>query len=260
MAKSSIPWTDYTFNPISGCQKISPGCKNCYAERLTKRIGKSFSEIALQTDRFDYPFPEHPARKIFVGSMSDIMLAPVNYLYRIFDTICHKRYAQHTFQILTKRPEILVEFDANYININYHKIWAGISAEDQEWFDKRILALILTSFKIKWVSLEPLLDSIDLSQYINDLSWVVVGGETGPHARPMNPVWVRSIRNQCVAAGKPFFFKSWGEWAPVEQVKEIADTDHITRLDNADHVRYIRLGVRHTGRMIDGKEWNQLPE
>jgi protein gp37 len=220
---------------------------------------KSFSEITLHLDRFDYPFPEQPARKIFVGSMSDIMLAPFDYLLRIFDIICDKRYTQHTFQILTKRPEILIEFDVNYVHVNYHKIWAGISAENQEYADLRIPILLKSSFDTMWVSLEPLLDSIDLSAYINALSWVVVGGETGPHARPMNPIWVRNIRNQCIDAHVPFFFKSWGEWAPVEQVREFTDTDHITRLDNANHARYIRLGSRHTGRMLDGKEYQEFP-
>ena len=211
----------------------------------------------------DPPFPASPPRKIFIGSMSDIMLAPTDYLISIFNVICQSKYRNHTFQILTKRPDILVDFDSDYLPMcvanNYLKIWAGTSTENQEWADNRIPLLLQTSFVTKWISCEPLLGPIDLSRYIGSLKWVVVGGETGPNARPMNAAWVRSIRDICVARGVPFFFKSWGEWIPIEYANGYKITNSITRLDDDGVTRYIRLGKSHTGREIDGQEYNQFP-
>jgi protein gp37 len=247
---------------MSGCQKISPGCKNCYAERIFSvyNKGKIFTDVQYHESRFEYPFPEQPARMIFVGSMSDIMLAPFPFIRRVFDTICQDRYSQHTFQMLTKRPEVMIEFDCNHVaNMNYSKIWFGVSTENQDYAEKRIPALLQTVFNNRWVSCEPLLDRIDLSTYISQLSWVVAGGESGPHARPMHPDWVRLLRDTCMQHSVPFFFKSWGEWIPLDQIGDVAKTSSVTRLDYDNKTRYIKLGVSHTGRLLDGQEWNQFP-
>ncbi len=231
--QSKIEWTDITWNPVTGCTKISHGCKNCYAERMAKRLQlmkskkyqQGFSVTVHESALFDPLAWKHP-KLIFVNSMSDLFhqAVPSEFIVSVFDVM---NRAQHTFQVLTKRPHRAVR-----MNEHLHwssNIWFGVSIESERWLE-RLQLLKKTSANVKFLSLEPLLgplSNIDLS----DIDWVIVGGESGPRARPMEATWVRDIRDQCVLSDIPFFFKQWG-------------------------------GVfkKKTGRELDNQVWGQMPE
>jgi protein gp37 len=233
-ANSSIEWTDSTWNPVSGCTKISLGCKHCYAERLAKRLQAMGVEnyrngfgLTLQPQMLNLPLHWSKPRTIFVNSMSDLFHKdiPLEYIRRVFDIM--ERAHWHRFQILTKRAERLAELD--------HKltwpsnVWMGVSIESEDYIS-RIGLLRQTSAKMKFLSLEPLLGplpKLDLSF----IHWVIVGGESGPKARPVKRQWVIDIRDQCVKQNVPFFFKQWGG-----------------------------VNKRRTGRLLDGETWDQMPE
>lgn len=215
--KSAIEWTDATWNPVTGCTKVSPGCAYCYAEALTLRFkrGGPFlpgrATINLHFDRLDAPKRWKSPRRIFVNSMSDLFHeeVPFEFVKEIFDRMC--KYRQHTYQVLTKRPERLLE----YLRWNGARdwpshVWAGVSVENQYWADQRIPALLDVPAAVRFLSVEPLLKPVDLRTYLPSLQWVIVGGESGHAARPMDPEWVRRIRDDCFDTGVPFFFKQWG--------------------------------------------------
>ena len=227
---SKIEWTDSTWNPVTGCTKVSAGCKNCYAERLAPRLGQDFSEIILHPDRLDAPLHWKQPRRIFVNSLSDLFHedVPQGFVNDVLDrTLATPR---HTYQILTKRPKrmdnLIREWMQDRKIIHPPKnVWLGVSCEDQKTADARIPLLLKTPAAVRFISLEPLLGPINLDRIpishgivecsggrLPALDWVIVGGESRPHARPMHPDWARSIRDQCQAAGVPFFFKQWGEW------------------------------------------------
>ncbi|MEZ0366785.1 DUF5131 family protein [Mycobacterium sp. pUA109] len=252
--KTGIEWTDATWNPVTGCNEVSPGCDHCYAKTFAERWrgtpGHYFEhgfEVQLRPDKLDLPLRWSRPRRIFVNSMSDLFHDAVQSDY-IADVFAIMAMApQHTFQVLTKRharmqsllksaafqsavsDAILAYDDGQPVRVfpgadwPLPNVWLGVSTEDQKWADIRIPALLGTPAAVRWISAEPLLGPIDLASggYLapdefdrNGIDWVVVGGESGRGARPMHPEWARSLRDQCVAAGVPFLFKQWGEWTP----------------------------------------------
>jgi protein gp37 len=231
---SSIEWTEATWNPVTGCTKVSAGCKHCYAERMSVRLqamGKPHYSggfrLALHEDALTIPFRWHSPRLIFVNSMSDLFQegVPLGFIQQVFDVML--ACPQHTFQILTKRPQIAAQFaDALRWPDN---VWLGTSVEDARVLD-RIKDLRRVPAAIRFLSVEPLLGPIPRLP-LTGIDWVIVGGESGPGARPMEREWVRQIRDRCVTQGVPFFFKQWGG-----------------------------TNKKKTGRKLDGRYWNQLPE
>ena len=230
---SSIEWTEATWNPLTGCTKISPGCKHCYAERMSLRLqamgqpnyANGF-ELTLHEGMLAAPLRWRKPKRVFVNSMSDLFQngVPLDFIRNVFKVM--KLANQHQFQVLTKRSDRLVELSGKLQWTP--NIWMGVSVENQK-YTFRIDHLRQTGARVKFLSLEPLLGpltNLDLS----GIDWVIVGGESGPKARLMAPAWVKDIRDQCVEAGVAFFFKQWG-------------------------------GARKkkTGRMLDGRTWNEYP-
>jgi protein gp37 len=233
MAQSTIEWTDSTWNPVTGCDKISPGCKFCYAERLAGRLKamrqKNYTngfKLTLQPHMLEKPLKWKKPQIIFVNSMSDLFHRdiPTEYILSVFDVMKHAHW--HRFQVLTKRADRLEETDAV---IDWpENVWMGVSVET-EAYTFRIDHLRRTRAKTKFLSLEPLigpLGGLDLSL----IDWVIVGGESGPEARKMDPAWVIDIRDQCLAAKVPFFFKQWGG-----------------------------VNKKRAGRILEGRTWDEMP-
>lgn len=210
---SAIEWTQATWNPVTGCSKISAGCKNCYAERLAKRLramgvkryARGF-EVVTHEDVLSAPLRWISPRIIFVNSMSDLFHEDVSepFLRRVFDVM--NRCPQHTFQLLTKRTKRLREV-ASTVNWTSN-IWIGASVEDSRVLD-RVPDLLCVRASVRFLSIEPLIGPIDRVP-LQGIQWVIVGGESGPGARPMEKGWVESILRQCRAHHVPFFFKQWG--------------------------------------------------
>ena len=249
MNKSKIEWTDDTWNPVMGCTPASPGCAHCYARTMMKRYAglkgwpESPDTVTLFPERLEKPMHWRKPRKVFVCSMSDLFHddVPDRFIQNVFETM--RKAAGHTFQILTKRPERMKESVGNYI---YHRsvwkisnkplpnVWLGVTAENQEMWERRKDALFATPAVVHFVSYEPALGPLVFSgDDLKRLDWVICGGETGPGARPMKYLWVASLRDQCQSAGVPFFFKGPG-------------TAH-----------YSRYGPGY--RQLDGREWNEFP-
>ncbi|HXH08654.1 MAG TPA: phage Gp37/Gp68 family protein [Alphaproteobacteria bacterium] len=212
-AKSAIEWTDATWNPVTGCTKVSPGCKPCYAERLAARLQRlgdpryaNGFEVTLQPDQITLPLRWRRSRQIFVNSMSDLFheAVPVEFIRQVFAVMVQADW--HIFQILTKRAQRLADL-APHLPWPPN-VWQGVSVENARcaW---RIAHLQRAPAAVRFLSIEPLLGPIpDLP--LDSIDWVIVGGESGPDHRPIHPAWVRKIRDQCVAAKVPFFFKQWG--------------------------------------------------
>jgi protein gp37 len=231
--KSNIEWTDMTWNPVTGCTKVSPGCKHCYAETMAKRLKAMGSpryadafKLTLQPDLLDLPLRWRTPRRVFVNSMSDLFHpdVPDDYIFRVFDTM--NLASIHQFQVLTKRPERVLPLDRNLPWTS--NIWMGTSVEDASYTD-RIELLRLTSAATKFLSLEPLLGPLP-GLRLSGIHWVIVGGESGPDARPMEREWVVDLREQCRAAKVPFFFKQWGG-----------------------------VNKHRTGRLLDGRSYDEMP-
>lgn len=247
---TKIEWTDATWNPITGCSVVSPGCKNCYAMKLAgTRLQNHPSRAGLTVDtkngpvwtgevRFNEQWLGQPLRwkrprMVFVCAHADLFHEAVqdDWIDLIFSAM--ELSPQHTFQVLTKRPARM----RDYINSRAFKdyplpnVWLGVSVEDQKSADERIPLLLDTPAAVRWISAEPLLGHVDLGKYLEfycgggpgaafGLDWVVAGGESGQNARPMHPDWVRNLRNQCKATGVQFLFKQWGEWAPADAISD----------------------------------------
>ena len=227
MTKTSIEWTDRVWNPVTGCSKVSQGCKNCYAETIADRFwgDRKFTDVRCHEDRLEQPLHWRKPSRVFVNSMSDLFHedVPMSFLNRVFKVMTD--CPQHTFQVLTKRPIRMLAYMSQRDTIPPN-VWLGVSVEDQATADERIPLLLQTPAAVRWISYEPSLGPLDFSQVImgdgdhldtlyNDgedagIDWVVCGGESGPHARPMHPDWARSVRDQCIAAGVPFFMKQMG--------------------------------------------------
>lgn len=215
---SKIEWTDATWNPVRGCTKISPGCQHCYAERFAERFrgvkGHPFEQgfdLRLVPEKLAEPLRWSEPRMIFVNSMSDLFHegVPLSYISRVAATMHLARW--HTYQVLTKRSERLRDVLCGSLQETAKEahIWWGVSVEDRRYGLSRIADLQATPAAVRFLSVEPLLE--DLGRLpLEGISWVIVGGESGPGARPMKEAWVLSIREQCEAANIPFFFKQWG--------------------------------------------------
>jgi protein gp37 len=234
---SSIEWTDATWNPVTGCTKISRGCDNCYAERFSERFrgvpGHPFEhgfDLTLRAARLEQPLTWRRPRTIFVNSMSDLFHkeVPREFIDQVFDTM--ERADWHVFQLLTKRSSLM----RRYLRNRYpdgrcpRHIWCGVSVEDRQ-ARSRIVHLRGSPAGARFLSIEPLLGPVGELD-LTGIDWVIAGGESGPKARAMNPDWVRSVRDQCVAQGVRFFFKQWGGLRP-----------------------------KDGGRELDGREWNGFP-
>lgn len=241
---TGIEWTDATWNPVTGCEKVSPGCDHCYALTLAERFrgapGHYFEhgfDVQLRPDKLDLPLRWRRPRRIFVNSMSDLFHKdiPDEYIARVFAVMAFA--PQHTFQLLTKRharmrsllsspgfemllwaamvdlsaarakPDVLC-IDFEPVDWPLPNVWLGVSVENQQWADTRIPALLATPAAVRFISAEPLLGPVAFPA--ESLDWVIVGGESGKGARPMHPGWARQIRYQCELVGTPFLFKQWG--------------------------------------------------
>lgn len=335
--KSRIEWTETTWNPVTGCTKVSQGCKNCYALRDWARLsanpqtvyyGREFTDVMCHPERLEQPLRWTKPRQIFVNSMSDLFheAVPFEFIATVFAVMGVT--TRHTYQILTKRPERMREFFRwahehyapgdfaaddrimdhwpegvpwkGYDNCGpaypYENVWLGVSVEDQATADERIPLLLNTPAAVRWLSVEPLLGAVDLNAMSrtmgaakdeitadddrygpplggdNGIDWVVVGGESGPHkigyktiARPMHPDWVRSLRDQCKAAGVPFFFKQWGNWSPAENgagafIRHDGSFGNQGEYWKGDAAPMWHAGKKAAGRTLDGRTWDEYPE
>lgn len=301
---SKIEWTDKTWNPVTGCDKVSQGCKNCYAEVMHKRLmgivpykyTKPFlGNIEMHDDELSKPNSWKNPCNVFVNSMSDLFHkdVPFEFIGSVFTTM--RLIKRHTYQILTKRPEIAIEFfkwyeQECYFPMSYqplNNIWIGVSCEDQQTANERIPLLLQVPAAIKFLSCEPLLGPIDLTSidhpnieydYLNSLTgevhvnttgrkdyfpyhinWVIVGGESGRKARPMHPDWVHSLRDQCQVEKIPFFFKQWGEWLHESQGADIYGTKGTILIDIQNQIKYKKVGKANSGNHLDGKQYLNFP-
>lgn len=231
--QSSIEWTGSTWNPVTGCTKLSAGCQNCYAERMAKRLqamgqsnyARGFT-VVCHEQVLDLPLRWKQPRIIFVNSMSDLFhdAVPLDFIQKVFKVM--ERANHHVFQVLTKRAERLAQLSSV---LNWpENVWMGVTVEQSD-YKSRIDYLRLTDAAVKFLSIEPLLD--DLGELdLFGIDWVIVGGESGPGARPMQAHWVRAIRDQCLHRQVPFFFKQWGGFHK-----------------------------KKAGRTLDGRTWDQMP-
>lgn len=239
--QSKIEWTEQTWNPATGCTKISPGCKNCYAETMANRLQAMGTpgydngfKLSLMHSRLSQPLSRKKPTMYFVNSMSDLFHEeiPSEYLDQIFAII--QQTPQHTYQILTKRAARMREYFANREVPN--NVWLGVTVENREHGIPRIDELRHIPAKIRFLSVEPLLEYLGVFD-LSNIHWVIVGGESGSKARPMQQEWVSSIRTQCEEVGATFFFKQWGTWG----------ADGIKR---SKHLN---------GRILDGVVWDGYP-
>ena len=232
-SKSEIEWTDATWNPVTGCTKITRGCDNCYAERFAERWrgtnGHPYEQgfdLRIWPSRLDQPARWRKPRMIFVNSMSDLFHKRVErrFIDRVFDTM--ETVDRHVYQILTKRSSLM----RDYLRRRYPDamapahIWCGVSVEDRAACT-RIRHLRMAPVTIRFLSIEPLLESLGQID-LQGISWVIVGGESGPNARPLRPGWVRDIRDQCMTKGVPFFFKQWGGRTPKAGGRQLEGVEH----------------------------------
>lgn len=235
--KSAIEWTDATWNPVTGCSKVSPGCAHCYAETLSLRFGWSArpwlpqyapDNVVIHEDRLDQPLRWREPRMIFVNSMADIAheLVPDEFVARIWMRM--EAASHHTFQVLTKRPERLVDIAQRLNDPPLPNVWLGTSIENDRWTVRADL-LRQAPAAVRFISAEPLLGPLP-SLDLRDIDWLIVGGESGLHARPMDVAWARDLRDRANAAGVRFFFKQWGGRTP-----------------------------KAGGRELDGRTWEEVP-
>jgi protein gp37 len=327
---TTIEWTDSTWNPVTGCTKVSPGCDNCYAATFAERwrgtAGHHFEngfDITLRPERLRLPMTWRTPRRIFLDSMSDLFHTdiPDDYIAQVFAVMALT--PQHTYQVLTKRHgrmkallsrpsfwhlvadqgrEHFTGCQEDWLAVGamlggdpLPNVWLGVSVEDQKWADLRIPALLETPAVVRFLSCEPLVGPVDLKQAVipmgserghgltasyvhaggccqrrfHGIDWVIVGGESGPGARPMHPQWARSLRDQCEWAGVPFFLKQWGAHAPEDQGHDrgavvLIDTqghswNRREALAPKDAVRMRRVGKKDAGRLLDGKHHDAVP-
>lgn len=310
---TTIEWTNATWNPVRGCAIVSKGCTNCYAMRQAHRhnydgeeIGRPpgayfgltqmskggpvwTGKVSLHPELLDWPLHRRKPLRIFVNSMSDLFHedVPDDFIAQVWFTMACTQ--QHTFQILTKRPQRMLEWLTRHgqnavfageepeyqESLKRHgwplrNVWLGVSVEDQASADERIPLLLQAPAAVRWISAEPLLGPVGLylphanwathpdnkEETATVLDWVVAGGESGPGARPMHPDWVRSLRDQCAHARIPFFFKQWGAWLPAGQD---GAPDHTPRIINPHHDQPLLTTKRAAGRLLDGRTHDAYP-
>lgn len=288
MGDTKIEWSEKVWNPVTGCEKLSAGCKHCYAESVAKRFWgeRKFMDVQCHPERLEQPLHWRKPRKIFVCSMGDLFHDAVlgRFIGAVFASMMLA--PQHTYQILTKRPSRMKEWILDMTSGELAaraawarmvcgaslagrfrempwpapRIWLGVSVENQETADERIPLLLQTPAAKRFVSYEPALGAVDFRHFLatSEIHQIICGGESGPKARPLHPDWARDTRDQCVAAGVPFFFKQWGEWMPCK----------FCGASGMHHGAYCRIcdsgmrrvGKKAAGRELDGKIWEQIPE
>lgn len=280
MAKDSkIEWTHHTFNPWWGCTKVSPGCKYCYAELWARRTGRELwgpkaSRRELSDGYWKQPAiwnAEAASRKqrarVFCASMADVfedrrdLDAKRERLWQVIE-----QTPALDWLLLTKRPQNVSglapwrdEWPAN--------VWVGATAENQRWLDKRLPALTALRARVLFLSCEPLLGPLDLSRWVEGarrgqhraIDWVIGGGESGHHARPMHPEWLTSLRDQCLAGGIKFHFKQWGNWRPALPHQVNGYRSKTVFLSNGNSITLANLGKKAAGRRLEGRTWDQFP-
>ncbi len=316
MGKSKIEWTHSTWNPVTGCSWASRGCDHCYANRMalrhkamgTKGYENGFA-VTIHPERLAEPIGWHKPRRIFVVSMGDLFHpnVPVDFLNQVFDTM--RAASWHQYLILTKRPHVLKKLiNLNLIDWPWNLVQLGVTVESSD-YEGRIQTALSIDALLHFVSIEPCLGFVNVAPYLISkvlggdgtddpgqtlyhaprLDWVVLGGETGPGARPMHPDWARGPRNQCIVNNIPYFFKSWGDWMPIgpyygdgdqeEQVGQAFEEYPKHRIqvlgfDGGDHSVLdespmqpppgchvmVHVGKKKAGRLLDGREWNQMPQ
>lgn len=283
--KTKIEWATDVWNPTTGCDKVSEGCRNCYAEGIAKRFWgeRKFTDVECHTDRLDAPLHWKKPRRVFVNSMSDLFHkdVPFEFVDQVFATMAWMQ--EHTFMVLTKRADRMEEFFNEAGNPSRRHIlpnvWLGVSVENQQAADDRIPLLLQTPVAVRFVSVEPMLSAVNVKPYLYGwhsdprpvekdpgIDWMICGGETGPNARPMRPDWARSLRDQCQGANVPFFFKSWGEFISRDQwinsgrgLSCIPEKAYFNDKPMGEQHIY-RVGKKLAGRLLDGVEWNEYPE
>ena len=261
---SLIEWTEGTWNPVVGCRRVSSECKNCYAMKTAWRFKKTIPiydttvkktkggvpvwtgkvvEAALDSNRFQKPMRTRRPTVFFVNSMSDLFYGTrSDFVEQVYEVMGWKA-SRHIYQVLTKRPDVMKFFLERRNTPPPPNVWHGVSCGGDRWRDRVETMMNCTALdgNVRFISAEPLIAPLDLRGLLRrgpvKVSWVIVGGESGTAARPMNPDWARRVRDDCVAAGVPFFFKQWGEWDERGQ----------------------RVGKKIAARLLDGEEWNQYP-
>lgn len=313
---SKIEWTEDTWNPVLGCDKVSDGCKNCYAIRMAYRLmhnpkmGDKYAGLTKKTeggalnwtgklnlleDVLQKPLKTKKPTTYFVNSMSDLFHddVPFDYILKVWSVM--QASQRHTFQILTKRPARAIEF-FHWLGMDIYipmaNVWIGVSVENQKAADERIPLLLEIPAAVRFLSCEPLLGPVDLNTFIKQpdgkrtcstakwldgLHWVIVGGESGPGARPVHPTWAWRLREQCAASAVPFFFKQWGAWKPVTHEEQLSiDPKFCGVMLSADPSKFfktfgsavaepmqqcfVRVGKHAAGRLLDEVEWNEMPK
>lgn len=315
MSKTKIEWTQHSWNPVTGCTPVSEGCTNCYACRMAKRLAGRCGypesphefDVTMHPNRLEQPLHRRKPTIYFVCSMGDLFHKDIKDSTIAEITGVMVAAFWHTFQILTKRTERLRQLwtdEAFKCSVTTHtlrhnpvtpfenldwpppNVWVGVTAESQRCADERIPILTQTPAMVRFVSIEPMLGSIDLRQckaiqdvygggyeyeptdIISNIDWIICGGETGPGARPTHPEWARSLRDQCRTANVPFFFKQHGAWLHESQMTEDrANHARIGKAYNDDRIHEwddgtisVRIGKKATGRLLDSKLWGQYPQ
>ncbi len=234
MGKSAIEWTESTWNPVTGCTKVSLGCKHCYAERMAKRLKamgqpnyEQGFQVTVHEKTLEFPLMWRKPQMVFVNSMSDIFheKVPEGFIRRVFDVM--RQASWHTFQVLTKRAERMHNL-ADEIDMPPN-VWMGVTVEAKRYLN-RLDHLKNIPSRVRFISFEPLIAPVGEIN-LSGIDWVIVGGESGPRARPMDKAWVVEILDQCLSAGVPFFFKQWGG-----------------------------TNKKKSGRLLDDRTWNELPK
>ncbi len=326
---TKIEWTDKAWNPVTGCTPISEGCENCYATRMSKRLAGRYGypeapnsfRVTPHWDRLKEPLHWQKPRMVFVCSMGDLFHEDISdsFIFAVFLVMSRTRGIGHTFQILTKRPGRMRDLIQKWIRdrVTFHEgctgripsfIWLGMTAENQARWDERVPILLDTPAAVRFVSCEPLLEPINISQHLfpftdcahynqgctrpenvhgtwengtprsgldscspgkcvfgkRSIDWLIVGGETGQKARPMDPDWARALRDQCQESGVSFFFKNGGQWMRQQEYQEHDPTASgwAERLINSKTTTlngdiFVKMKA---SRLLDGREWNELPE
>jgi protein gp37 len=280
MAKDSrIEWTHHTFNPWWGCIKVSPGCKHCYAETWAKRVGQDVWGPGADRRELSDTYWRQPLswnaeaqrsrrrKRVFCASMGDVfedrrdLDSNRDRLWQLISDTPHLDWL-----LLTKRPQNVSRL-APYGDRWPDNVWLGTTAETQKWLDKRMAELTALQARVLFLSCEPLLGPLDFSRWLERarrgesrmIHWVITGGESGHHARPMNPEWLTSIRDQCVDAGIRFHFKQWGNWRPVTAHLVNGHQSKTLSLANGENIIVANIGKKAAGRRLQGMTWDEFP-
>lgn len=277
---SRIEWTHHTFNPWWGCTKVSPGCKHCYAETWAKRLGQEVWGARAHRRELTSAYWKQPKAwnaeavrtgkraRVFCASMADVfedrrdLDARREKLWGIIEETPNLDWL-----LLTKRPQNIAAL-APWSCRWPENVWLGATTENQRWLDQRVPVLVALAARVLFLSCEPLLGPLDLSRWLEaaqrgdhrKIDWIIGGGESGHHARPMHPEWLTSLRDQCVSAGIKFHFKQWGNWRPISPRRAKGYVTRELTLANGDRITVANMGKKRAGRQLQGHTWNEFPD